>query len=104
MFGGKDRKMAEILKTPEFQSAEEEALWWDANQATVEEMFTKAAAEGTLRRGTLVRRGNTPTTTIRLAPDDIELAKQQAAERGLKYQTYLKMIIHRALRQEMASR
>ena len=95
--------MAQKLKTPEFQSAEEEAAWWDANLATVESLFTAAMANGTVRRGTLVKRGNTPTTTIRLAADDIELAKKQAADRGLKYQTYLKMIIHQALRQDVAA-
>ena len=39
----------------------------------------------------------TPTTTIRLDPDDIAKARVQAAARGLRYQTYLKMIIHEAL-------
>jgi predicted DNA binding CopG/RHH family protein len=46
------------------------------------------------------KRGLTPTTTIRLDKRDIELAKRQAEERGLRYQTYLKMLIHQALRQE----
>ena len=50
--------------------------------------------------GTAVRRGLTPTTTIRLDPTDISRAKIQAERRGLKYQTYLKMLIHRALAQE----
>jgi transposase-like protein len=36
--------------------------------------------------------------TIRLDPEDIAIARVQAAERGLRYQTYLKMIIHEALR------
>jgi predicted DNA binding CopG/RHH family protein len=94
--------MAQTLKTPKFQNPGEEALWWEKNQATVEKLFTEAAANGTLRRGTLAAQGKTPTTTIRLAPEDIELAERQAAERGLRYQTYLKMIIHRALRQETA--
>lgn len=31
-------------------------------------------------------------------PEDIAKARVQAAERGLRYQTYLKMIIHEALR------
>jgi predicted DNA binding CopG/RHH family protein len=39
-----------------------------------------------------------PTTTIRLDPEDIAKARQQAADRGLRYQTYLKMMIHEALR------
>jgi predicted DNA binding CopG/RHH family protein len=50
-------------------------------------------------QGTLKKRGLTPTTTIRLDRDDVELAKAQAADRGLKYQTYLKSLIHQALRE-----
>ncbi len=96
--------MAQLLNTPEFKSPEEEAAWWDANQTTVESLFTAAAAEGTLQRGTLAKRGNTPTTTIRLPPEDIAIAKAQAAKRGLRYQTYLKMVIHQALRQEASSK
>lgn len=40
----------------------------------------------------------TLTTTIRLDPDDLALARKQPAARGLRSQTYLKMIIHEALR------
>ena len=69
-------------------------------QSFILKQFETAAKDGTLGRGTLVRRGQTPTTTIRLDPADIELAKSQAEQRGLKYQTYLKMIIHQALRQD----
>jgi predicted DNA binding CopG/RHH family protein len=48
---------------------------------------------------------NAPTpTTIRLDPEDIAKARVQAAERGLRYQTYLKMIIHEALRAAEQSR
>jgi len=32
-----------------------------------------------------------------LDPEDIAKARVQAAKRGLRYQTYLKMIIHEAL-------
>ena len=92
--------MAQHLKTPEFKSEAEEASWWDNNPDLILKEFETAAKDGTLGRGTLVRRGQTPTTTIRLDPADIELAKSQAEQRGLKYQTYLKMIIHQALRQD----
>jgi predicted DNA binding CopG/RHH family protein len=92
--------MTQHLKTPEFKSEAEEASWWDNNQNLVLKEFETAAKNGTLGRGTLVRRGQTPTTTIRLDPVDIELAKSQAEQRGLKYQTYLKMLIHQALRQD----
>src|SRR4030088_700886 len=88
------------LKTPEFKSEEEEASWGDNNPDFTLKQFETAAKDGTLGRGTLVRRGQTPTTTIRLDPVDIELAKSQAEQRGLKYQTYLKSLIHQALRQD----
>jgi hypothetical protein len=92
--------MPKTLKTPDFKSEEEEAAWWAANPALLLNEFEQAAKNGTLGRGTLARRGLIPTTTIRLDPRDIELARQQAEQRGLRYQTYLKMIIHQALNQE----
>lgn len=39
-------------------------------------------------------------TSIRLDTADIELAKSIAEKRGLRYQTYLKMIIHQHLLKE----
>jgi predicted DNA binding CopG/RHH family protein len=35
--------------------------------------------------------------TIRLNNNEIALAKQQAEAKGLKYQTYIKMLLHEAL-------
>jgi hypothetical protein len=64
--------------------------------------FERAAATGTLGRGTAARKGSTPTTTIRLDPEDIARARSQAAHHGLRYQTYLKMLIHQALHQKEA--
>ena len=90
--------MAKKLKAPEFKSEAEEARWYEKNQDLLLAEFQDAAKEGTLGRGTLAKRGLTPTTTIRLDLADIELAKTQAEQRGLRYQTYLKMLIHQALR------
>lgn len=92
--------MMKTLKTPDFKSEAEEAAWWANNQDLLAEEFKQAATDGTLRRGAAARLGATPTTTIRLDPNDIELAKTQAEQRGLRYQTYLKMIIHQALIRE----
>jgi len=97
------------LKVPRFETEAEEAKWWYDNRELVSEEFHKAAKEGRLRRGGVARllaeRGlpipqpqPLPSTTIRLDPEDIAIARVQAAERGLRYQTYLKMIIHEALR------
>ena len=99
------------LKIPKFATEAEEAKWWYENQDLIFKEFQKAAKEGRLGRGGARRlfaeKGipfpeskatPMPTTTIRLDPEDIAKARVQAAERGLRYQTYLKMIIHEALR------
>ncbi len=88
------------LETPDFKSEEEEAVWWDKNEDQTLKAFEQASQDGSLGRGTLMRRGQTPTTTIRLDSTDIELAKAQAEQRGLRYQTYLKMLLHQALVRE----
>jgi len=94
------------LKVPKFATEAEEAKWWFDNQDKLLDEFKKAVKAGTLGRGGVRRlfaeRGISfsepkPTTTIRLDPVDIALARMQAAGRGLRYQTYLKMIIHEAL-------
>jgi hypothetical protein len=105
------------LIIPAFASEAEEAKWWFENQELISDEFQKAAAEGRLKRGGVRRlfaekgipfpepaKAPTPTTTIRLDPDDIAKARVQAAERGLRYQTYLKMIIHEALRKAESAR
>jgi predicted DNA binding CopG/RHH family protein len=92
--------MGQTLKFPEFKSEAEEAQWWVDNQELLAQQFKQAAAAGQLGRGTVAARGNTPTTTIRLDPQDIAKARFHAERKGLKYQTYLKMLIHQALRQE----
>jgi hypothetical protein len=103
------------FKVPKFANEDEEAKWWFDNRELVSDEFQKAAAEGRLKRGGVRRlfaeRGipfpepkPLPTTTIRLDPDDIAKARLQAAERGLRYQTYLKMIIHEALHNAEAGR
>lgn len=100
------------LKIPAFTSEAEEAKWWYDNRDLISEEFQKAAVEGRLRHGGVRRLfaekgipfpepkapAPTPTTTIRLDPEDIAKARVQAEKRGLRYQTYLKMIIHEELR------
>jgi predicted DNA binding CopG/RHH family protein len=83
---------------PDFKSEAEEAKWWFDHQDALDKDFAQAAAEGRLHRRTEPRPSAIPTTTIRLAPSDIALARELAGKRGLKYQTYLKMLIHEGLR------
>jgi len=105
------------LKIPKFSTEAEEAKWWLENDHRVFKEFQKAAKEGRLGRGGVrrlfaekgipfpeVKTAPMPTTTIRLDPSDIAEARVQAAKRGLRYQTYLKMIIHEALEAAKATR
>ena len=96
-------KQMEKRILPDFKSESEEAKWWFDNQDELDKDFAQAAAEGRLGRGTAARIGALPTTTIRLDPDDIALAREQASKKGLKYQTYLKMLVHEALLKAKAS-
>ena len=90
---------------PRFSNESEEAQWWyqQRDQLT-------AQAEAALARGELkVRRLDplSPQTsvparniTIRVAEQDLTRARDLAAKRGLRYQTYLKMLLHEALDNE----
>ena len=96
MSGKKKTKAAE-LKSLNFASEAEEARWWADHQDDIAGAFEKARAERRLGRGTVARKGATPTTTIRLDPEDISRAREQAERKGLRYQTYLKMLLREAL-------
>ena len=85
---------------PKFASEAEEAKWWFDNQRELDRDFARALAEGRLQRRTEPRRAAVPTTTIRLDPTDIAVARKLAEKRGLKYQTYVKMLLHEALQRE----
>lgn len=90
----------EKLTIPDFDNEGQEAQWWDTHKDEVADEFERAAEDGTLGRGTVAKKGATPTTTIRLSSEDLNRARQQAERRGLRYQTYLKMLIREALLKE----
>ena len=96
--------MLEELKGKTFKNEEEEAAWWESREDELANEFEKATGEGRVGIGTVAKRAALPSTTIRLDPDDIAKARVLAAERGLRYQTYLKMIIHEALRKAESNR
>ena len=101
--------MAEIepMVIPAFPSEAEEAAWWDSHQAMIEERFLQAAAAGALGQGRVAkqgaagkRSGASPTLTLRVPESDISRARTLAARKGLRYQTYLRMLIHEGLERE----
>jgi hypothetical protein len=90
--------MIEKRVLPDFKSEAEEAAWWDSHQDEIFEDFEQAAAEGRLGHGTEARRGDLPPISpYQLDPEDISMAREQAAKRGLEYQAYLKQLLHEAL-------
>ena len=89
--------MAEKLKVPKFENEAEEAQWWYDHRDDLTKAFEDAAARGELHRGSAARLAS---ATIGLDPEDISRAQALAAKRGLRYQTYLKMLLHDALEAE----
>ncbi len=57
--------------------------------------------KGTIRHGAAQRLTGearaTRNVTIRMAEADLDLARKQAEEKGLPYQTYIKSVLHEAL-------
>ena len=91
-----------------FESETQEADWWAKNQRFIAERFEQAKAAGKLGKGTVARAarerarktGASPTIRIRLAEVDLVRARALAAEKGLPYQTYLNLLLRRALNAE----
>lgn len=90
---------------PAFKSEAEEADWWFGNRKRLDQELPQAAKTGQLKRldrAELRKRleaSKTRVVSLRLPEIDIELARQQAARKGLPYQTYIKSLLHQALRQ-----
>jgi len=94
--------MANRRIVPRFKTEKEEADWWYRNRDKIAKDFELAAKKGELKRldkATLRARLASRVITIRLPEEDIELARQQASKKGLPYQTYIKSLLHEALRQ-----
>lgn len=89
-------------KVPAFQSEAEEARWWYANREALDRAFEEAAKTGTLRklsRADILKRASASRViSIRLPEADLARARRQAAEKGLPYQTYMKSLLHEALK------
>jgi predicted DNA binding CopG/RHH family protein len=87
---------------PTFKSESEEAEWWYKNRARLDKDLGEARKPKRLDSATLRARlaaSKSRVVSIRLPETDIELARQQAIQKGLPYQTYIKSVLHQALRQ-----
>jgi len=92
------RAVVPKMKHPKFANEEEEAAWYPAHPEYLEAFFKQAEEEGKLGHGTAARiLGLTKPVTIRLSHEDLAKSRAQAEKKGLRYQTYLKMLLHEAL-------
>jgi predicted DNA binding CopG/RHH family protein len=84
---------------PKFSSEAKEAAWWDAHRSEIEaEIRQRMKQKRPLTLGNLLR-GAKPSqpVTLRIPKEDLEKARRLAAQKGLGYQTYIKMLLREAL-------
>ena len=98
---------AKKLTIPPFTSEKEEADWWYRNRRSVEASWRQADREGkTVSLAEVLERAKRKATlkpvTLRLPGGDIDTARRLAEEKGIGYQTYIKILLHDALRTEVA--
>ncbi len=92
--------MANKRVVPHFENEADEVAWWEKNRGQVSRDFVEAVDNGeaqTLTRERLAARFADRPVTIRLPEADIELARDQAARKGLPYQTYIRSLLHETL-------
>jgi predicted DNA binding CopG/RHH family protein len=89
-----------LRQVPQFRTEAEEAQWWDRQRPRIAQEMEAAIAAGedlTVVPAPLKRALAAKNVTIRLPLADLERARRQADRRGLRYQTYVKMLLHQAL-------
>jgi predicted DNA binding CopG/RHH family protein len=88
---------------PRFSNETEEAQRWYEQRDQLTAQAETALAQGELKLRRLapsLPQTSARNITIRFAEQDLSRARNLAAKRGLRYQTYLKMLLHEALDNE----
>lgn len=94
------------MKMPKFETESEEAQWTYENRERLGQEFAQAMREGKTARLTgakllaRIEASRTKAMNIRLPAADLQLARDLAGKKGLPYQTYIKSLLHEALRRE----
>ena len=86
------------ISIPKFRTEAEEAQWWDRHPEAATEIMRRALKSGKARRPVPLK-----TVSMRLPVPDIKAAQDLAERKGLRYQTYIKMLLHEALEKERRS-
>ena len=92
---------------PAFASEEEEAAWWYENRKSHDLEFVGAVKNGEaetltvekLRKRIGAAKVKAPghVISLRVPEADLVMARKQAEQKGLPYQTYIKSILHETL-------
>lgn len=100
---------------PKFSSEAEEARWYAENRDQLDDYFEDVEEDEAderlsklpprevaiqQAREAAAKHAKTQQLTVRFAVDDVESAKVLAEKKGLKYQTYIKMLLHEAIARE----
>lgn len=88
------------LNIPTFESKTDEARWFDSHRRELEDEMEMAIKQGRVTRRLPVREERPVAVTILLSRDDVDAARERAAEQGIQYQTYIRVLVHQALRQK----
>ena len=94
------------LMIPPFKGEKEEVAWWEKHRAEVEADLRLAIRKGnTISLSEVLRQAKRKKellpVTIRLASEDIATARELADNKGIGYQTYIKLLLHQALQKEV---
>lgn len=93
---------------PSFATEAEEAAWWYKNRNVHGAQLRDAANSGEAQRLTkqnllariaASRKPPAQVVALRIPQADLALARKQAEEKGLPYQTYIKSLLHETLAQ-----
>ena len=92
---------------PSFASQGEEAAWWFKNRKAHDQDFSAAVQSGEaqvltrekLRERIEASKAKAPARVIslRVPESDLALARKQAEQKGLPYQSYIKSLLHETL-------
>jgi uncharacterized protein (DUF4415 family) len=104
---------------PKFASEAEEARWYLDHQDELDDYFEpipegevegilanlppKEAALAQARAATEKYASKSKATSIRLSDEDIEAAKLIAKRQGMRYQTWMKAVLHQVIEREKAT-
>ena len=91
---------------PKFPTEAEEAEWWYKNREVHGKLLLAAVKSGDaqiltkeklLARIEASKKQPAPVVALRIPHADLALARKQAEQKGLPYQTYIKSLLHETL-------